>query len=263
MNGNKKINNLKRLIVIISIAILIVGVVLVMSIYNNKFGKSGDDGVRGGRSTVSTTSEEVLFDPDGTTETTTTSSSGEEETTTVAQEGGDDNKTTTTTTKATTKKTVYTSKQTIAPTSGTVIVTQPPKNYTVITSGGTGATGSSKDLEWEIFNYVNSKRSKKFKMAAELRQQAEASARTAVESFQNSIKNDGCNSSHQDKCKCNFGEIKFDGAAYCASERKKASEAGPILMNANAGVYDEDYEYIGVGVIANSDGRYSYVIMYD
>ena len=42
MNENRKINNLKKLIVIISIAILVVAVILVMSIYNNKFGKVSD-----------------------------------------------------------------------------------------------------------------------------------------------------------------------------------------------------------------------------
>lgn len=254
MNGNKKINNLKKLIVVISIAILIVGVVLVMSIYNNKFGKIGDDGIKGGRSTASTTSAEVLFDSDETTETTTTTTS-EEETTNASSQ--DETPTTTTI------KTTRTNRQTVAPTSGTVVVTRPAKNYTVITSGGTGATGASKDLEWEIFNYINSKRNKKFKMAAELRQQAENAARTAVDSFQDSIDNNNCNSSHQSNCKCNFGGLSFDGAGYCSSDRKDASYAGGALMKTNSGVYDEDYEYIGVGVIANSEGHYSYVIVFD
>lgn len=254
MNGNKKINNLKKLIVVISIAILIVGVVLVMSIYNNKFGKIGDDGIKGGRSTASTTSAEVLFDSDETTETTTTTTS-EEETTNASSQ--DETPTTTTI------KTTRTNRQTVAPTSGTVVVTRPAKNYTVITSGGTGATGASKDLEWEIFNYINSKRNKKFKMAAELRQQAENAARTAVDSFQDSIDNNNCNSSHQSNCKCNFGGLSFDGAGYCSSDRKDASYAGKALMKTNSGVYDEDYEYIGVGVIANSEGHYSYVIIFD
>ena len=254
MNGNKKINNLKKLIVVISIAILIVGVVLVMSIYNNKFGKIGDDGIKGGRSTASTTSAEVLFDSDETTETTTPTTS-EEETTNVTSEEE--------TPTTTTIKTTRTNRQTVAPTSGTVVVTRPAKNYTVITSGGTGATGASKDLEWEIFNYINSKRNKKFKMAAELRQQAENAARTAVDSFQDSIDNNNCNSSHQSNCKCNFGGLSFDGAGYCSSDRKDASYAGGALMKTNSGVYDEDYEYIGVGVIANSEGHYSYVIIFD
>ncbi len=254
MNGNKKINNLKKLIVVISIAILIVGVVLVMSIYNNKFGKIGDDGIKGGRSTASTTSAEVLFDSDETTDTTTTTTS-EEETTNASSQ--DETPTTTTI------KTTRTNRQTVAPTSGTVVVTRPAKNYTVITSGGTGATGASKDLEWEIFNYINSKRNKKFKMAAELRQQAENAARTAVDSFQDSIDNNNCNSSHQSNCKCNFGGLSFDGAGYCSSDRKDASYAGGALMKTNSGVYDEDYEYIGVGVIANSEGHYSYVIVFD
>ena len=254
MNGNRKINNLKKLIVVISIAILIVGVVLVMSIYNNKFGKIGDDGIKGGRSTASTTSAEVLFDSDETTDTTTTTTS-EEETTNASSQ--DETPTTTTI------KTTRTNRQTVAPTSGTVVVTRPAKNYTVITSGGTGATGASKDLEWEIFNYINSKRNKKFKMAAELRQQAENAARTAVDSFQDSIDNNNCNSSHQSNCKCNFGGLSFDGAGYCSSDRKDASYAGKALMKTNSGVYDEDYEYIGVGVIANSEGHYSYVIVFD
>jgi hypothetical protein len=257
MNGNKKINNLKKLIVIISIAILIVGVVLVMSIYNNKFGKIGDDGIKGGRSTASTTSAEVLFDSDETTETTTTTIASEEETTNASSQDETPAKTTTTI------KTTRTTRQTVAPTSGTVVVTTPAKNYTVITSGGTGATGASKDLEWEIFNYINSKRNKKFKMAAELRQQAENAARTAVDSFQDSIDNNNCNSSHQSNCKCNFGGLSFDGAGYCSSDRKDASYAGAALMKTNSGVYDEDYEYIGVGVIANSEGHYSYVIIFD
>ena len=64
MNGNKKINNLKKVIVLISISILIVAVILIMSIYNNKFGKVGDDGVRGGKKTASTQTSEVLFDSD-------------------------------------------------------------------------------------------------------------------------------------------------------------------------------------------------------
>ena len=254
MNGNKKINNLKKLIVVISIAILIVGVVLVMSIYNNKFGKIGDDGIKGGRSTASTTSAEVLFDSDETTETTTPTTSEEETTNATSEEE---------TPTTTTIKTIRTNRQTVAPTSGTVVVTRPAKNYTVITSGGTGATGASKDLEWEIFNYINSKRNKKFKMAAELRQQAENAARTAVDSFQDSIDNNNCNSSHQSNCKCNFGGLSFDGAGYCSSDRKDASYAGGALMKTNSGVYDEDYEYIGVGVIANSEGHYSYVIIFD
>ena len=65
MNENRKINNLKKLIVIISIAILVVAVILVMSIYNNKFGKVSDDGSRGGRSTAKTTeTTDIIFDPE-------------------------------------------------------------------------------------------------------------------------------------------------------------------------------------------------------
>lgn len=258
MNGNKKINNLKKLIVLISIAILIVGVILVMSIYNNRFAKDGDDGIRGGRK-AGTTTEEVLYDPDSeeeTTETTTTEPSTEETTTTSVKPGD-----TTTTTVKTTK--IKTTVQTVAPTTGSTVITQPSKNYTIVTSGGTGVSGSQFDLEWEMFNYINSKRGKKFKMAAELRSRAETAAQQAVQSLEDSINNDGCCSANPTACKCNFGDIKFDGAAYCGSERKSASYASDKIMAANTGIYDEDYEYIGIGVIRNSANHYSYVVMFD
>ena len=58
MNANRKINNLKRLVVLISIAIVVVAVILVMSIYNNKARGKADDRM-GGKSTVFTTTTDA------------------------------------------------------------------------------------------------------------------------------------------------------------------------------------------------------------
>lgn len=359
MNENKKINNLKKVIVLISIAILVVAVILIMSIYNNKFGKTGDDGIKGGKSTVKTTQlTDIIFDPETGDQILNISdkksilvsgesledsksvksdsknnvlyktneknsnfikatikdkdenedvlgnelfcSSEEEETVIISSSyietlspakytiyifyKGEDGKEKTvsfsfeveerwpeeptteeptipTPTEGTTKVTV-TKTRTIPPTSGTVIVTQPAKNYTVITSGGSGHENADSSAEWAILNAINAKRSKPLKMAKELRTFAENNATKAVTSFTESTTN-GCSASHQDKCKCDIDPAKYDNVSYCASEKKDVTKAVNMLLSANVGILDEDYEYIGIGVVYNTKGHYSWVVTID
>ena len=366
MNGNKKINNLKRLVVIISIAILVVAVVLVMSIYNNKFGP--DSGIKGGRKTVTTQStEEIIFEEGDKTVkisankniiikadslkdnkevktdsnnniayktneknsnykkativgkdkdsnvvlaekelgTEVSASTYEEETVIIEtkyietlepavytltifykDENGNDKQVTITftveeewpeqtepitlpTTETPTSgetRTVTVTKtrviRTIPPTSGTVIVTQPPKTYTVITSGSSGYPNSRSDIEWAIFNAINAKRTNKLKMAKELRDFDEENAAKAVSSFKASV-GPGCNSYDNSQCRCDINPGKYDNVSYCASESKKAENVANKLVEANTGILDEDYEYIGVGVVYDDEGHWSYVVTVD
>jgi uncharacterized protein YkwD len=366
MNGNKKINNLKRLVVIISIAILVVAVVLVMSIYNNKFGS--DSGIKGGRKTVTTQStEEIIFEEGDKTVkisdnkniiikadslkdnkevktdsnnniayktneknsnykkativgkdkdsnvvlaekelgTEVSASTYEEETVIIEtkyietlepavytltifykDENGNDKQVTITftveedwpettepitlpTTETPTSgetKTVTVTKtrvtRTIPPTSGTITVTQPPKNYTVITSGASGYPNSESDVEWAIFNAINAKRTNKLKMAKELRDFAEGNASKAVNSFKASI-GTGCSSYDNSKCRCDIDSGKYDNVSYCSNTYRNVDHAVSKLLETNVGILDEDYEYIGVGVVYDNDDHYSWVVTVD
>ena len=248
MNGNKRINNLKRLVIIISIAILIVGVILIMSIYNNKFGKVGGSS-EGGRSTVSTTtSTDIIIDPDA--DETTTTTAGEETTTTEAV-----------TTAST--KTNKTNVRTQAPTGGSQVVTQPSKNYTIIADGASGYENSVSNLEWATVQQLNKLRGgNNLMMASELRATAETAANNAVDSLIWSEKNAGCSKENGAACKCDFGNIRFEGAAYCANYVGSVEGVVNSLKSKNPGILDADYKYVGVGVIKKED-RYSYVIIVD
>ena len=249
MNGNKRINNLKRLVIIISVAILIVGVILIMSIYNNKFGKVGGSS-EGGRSTVSTTtSTDIIIDPDA-DETPTTTAAGEETTTTEAV-----------TTAST--KTNKTNVRTQAPTGGSQVVTQPSKNYTIIADGASGYENSVSNLEWATVQQLNKLRGgNNLMMASELRATAETAANNAVDSLIWSEKNAGCSKENGAACKCDFGNIRFEGAAYCANYVGSVEGVVNSLKSKNPGILDADYKYVGVGVIKKED-RYSYVIIVD
>ena len=236
MNGNKRINNLKRLVIIISVAILIVGVILIMSIYNNKFGKVGGSS-EGGRSTVSTTtSTDIIIDPDADETTTTTTSS---------------------------TKVTKTNTRTQAPTGGSQVVTQAPNKYTVIADGASGYANSVSNLEWATVQQLNKLRGgNNLMMAAELRATAETAANNAVDSLLWSEKNAGCSKENGAACKCDFGNISFEGAAYCANYVGSVEGVVNSLKSKNPGILDGDYKYVGVGVIKKED-RYSYVVIVD
>lgn len=249
MNGNKRINNLKRLVIIISVAILIVGVILIMSIYNNKFGKVGGSS-EGGRSTVSTTtSTDIIIDPDA------------DETTTTTNAVPVDDETTTTTTSST--KVTKTNTRTQAPTGGSQVVTQAPNKYTVIADGASGYANSVSNLEWATVQQLNKLRGgNNLMMAAELRATAETAANNAVDSLLWSEKNAGCSKENGAACKCDFGNISFEGAAYCANYVGSVEGVVNSLKSKNPGILDGNYKYVGVGVIKKED-RYSYVVIVD
>ena len=250
MNGNKRINNLKRLVIIISVAILIVGVILIMSIYNNKFGKIGGSS-EGGMSTVpTTTSTDIIIDPDGDETTTTTNAVPVDDVTTEA---------TTSSTKVT-----KTNVRTQAPTSGSRVVTQAPSKYTIITTGGSGYANSVNALEWATVEQINKLRGdNKLQVAQELRATAETAANNAVDSLIASEYNDGCAQTNVKACKCDYGNINFDGAAYCANYVGSIEEVVKVLVNKKPVILSADAKYIGVGVIQKNKDRYSYVVIVD
>jgi len=256
MNGNKKINNLKKLVVIISIAILVVAVILVMSIYRNIFNPGGWGKSEAGRSTVETTKfTDIIIDPDTgetvTTESTTTSSSSE--TTSSAP-------TETPTTNAAPQTSVKTTRSRV--TNPTVAPTEPPSKYTIVTSGGSGYSNSNSSLEWALLNEINSRRSNQLQMASELRNQAENSANSAVNSYATSISQGYCQKPNDPNCLCQFGEVKFDGAVYCVWYNRSIVEVADRLIGSNGGILDEDYKYAGVGVVLK-DGNYSFTVIVD
>ena len=358
MNGNKKINNLKRLIVVISIAILVISVILVMSIYNNQFGNS-DGGIRGGRKSGTTANtEDVIFEEDKSDKTielnnnkkiivkadslsdnktvktnsnkdivyntnidnkkyvkstivekdknsnvikeetlgNQVSVSTEEEETVIISSSyietlepavytltiiytdadGNEQKVeftftvdepwpeeTTTTTVApggSTTTTVFVSStkitktRTIPPTSGTVIVTQPPKNYTLVTSGGD-------QVDWDILSALNARRTKPLKMAKELRDFAKSNASKALASFKASM-GDTCNSYVDSGCRCDIDPGKYDNVSYCASSYRAVDKAVEQLVNGNPGILDSDYEWVGIAVSRNG-GHTSWVVTVD
>lgn len=250
MNGNKRINNLKRLVIIISIAILIVAVILIMSIYNNKFGKIGGSS-EGGMSTVpTTTSTDIILDPDGDETTTTTN----------ATPAGDDETTTTSVTSS--SKVTKSNTKTQAPSGGSQTITEPPAKYTVITSGGSGYPNSVSSLEWATFDEVNKKRGNKLQMSQELRAKAQEAANAAVNSLIDSEKNDDCGNLNPTACRCDYGSMKFDGSAFCANYNSSVANVTNSLIQKNGGILDDDFKYIGVGVVMKDD-HYSYVIIVD
>ena len=251
MNGNKRINNLKRLVIIISVAILIVGVILIMSIYNNKYGKIGGSS-EGGMSTVpTTTSTDIIIDPDG-DETTTTTAAGEETTTTSPV-----------TTAST--KTNKTNIKTQAPTGGSQVVTQAPSKYTIITTGGSGYANSVNALEWATVEQINKLRGdNKLQVAQELRATAETAANNAVDSLiASEHEENGCSQRNVQACRCDYGNLNFNGAAYCANYVGSIEEVVKVLVNKKPDILSADAKYIGVGVIQKNKDRYSYVVIVD
>lgn len=254
MNGNKKINNLKRLVIIISAAILVVAVILIMSIYNNKFGKV-DGPSEGGMSTVKTTTTDIIIDPDGEEDITNAPTTDIiQEDNTEPTTNGSNNQTTSKTTKSTYK--------TQTPTSSKVVITDPPVKYTVITAGGSGFANSVPRLEWALFNEINSRRSNKLKMATELRSRAETAANNAIGTYVDSLSKGFCTCPDDPNCKCDSGGFKGDGAVNCVYYDRPTNEEADRLIGANSSILDEDYEYIGIGVIQRGE-NFSYVVIVD
>ena len=254
MNGNQKINNLKRLVVIISIAILIVAVVLIMSIYNNKFGKVGGSSA-GGRSTVSTSTTDVIIDPDNNGEEITNAPTTEvttEPTSEATTAGGN------VTTR--TNKTTY---KTQKPTSGQVVITDPPVKYNVVSHGsGSGFPNSNNTLEWALFDELNGRRNTPLQMSSELRSRAETAANNALGTYVDSLQKGFCTCPNDPNCICNTGGYKGEGAANCVYYNRSTYDEANRLVETNSEILNDNYKYVGIGVVQNGD-NFGYVVIVD
>ena len=239
-DDSRQILVLKLVVGVLVFFAIMVFIVIILAVRGGN--KRGEVGETTTRRTLSGEVTEVVDTTDVVTTDSTTSSESTTSTTTVVTQS------TQTTTKknssgqATTKKSSGGGGSSSSSSSTQSPI--PSYNFTIISSGNsTSYQGADNSMEWSLVSKINSKRSKKYEIALELRTAAERIAQACC-----SVGRGNCSSAAQevfesleyDQYKVSINQTHKDTSKYTADEAYN-DIADNTLLNGN-------YKYLGVGV---------------
>ena len=258
MDDRKKILILRLTIAFLVFVAIMIAIIIIMNLTGKSFTSSSELETTTRRTAKSTTEfiEETTIENQTTTSEEVTTTTVKEETTT--KETTVETHTTTQTTKNTTKETTTKQAQTTTKQvqTTTQIVTTEAASFTEISSGNSsGYAGSSSSAEWDLVSKINSARSTKYKIAAELRNAAEQLAALCCST--------SCTGSTLTNKFAEFGySAQVSYSDYSGSP--STSKAYDYFSKQSSGKYiNGSYTWAGVGVVTSStiDSKVCYTLV--